>query len=113
MISSSLELKDFIVHCLEEKKAENVVVLDLGDKTPLAKYMIFASGRSIKNISAIAEYIAFELKHKASFKANIESLHNSGWVLIDAGDIIVHVFDPDSRQIFRLEDMWSNSASRE
>lgn len=101
------QLKDFITQCLGEKKAENIVLLDLGEKNQLAKYMIVASGRSIKNIGAIAGYIALELKTKYGISTTIEGLGNSEWVLLDAGDIIVHIFYPEMRSHLRLEEKWS------
>lgn len=112
MTENIAQLKDFIIHCLEEKKAENVIAIDLGEKAQLAKYMIFASGRSTKNISAIAEFIADELKHKANRKSSIEGLGKSEWVLLDIGDIIVHIFHPEARAQFKLEEKWDiNKAS--
>lgn len=106
MISTTNELKDLIVKSLEEKKAENIIVLPLSDQIPLAKYMIFASGRSVKNIKAIAEYVSLELKHKTSWPAQIEGFGNADWVLLDAGDIIVHIFHPEARERFKLEELW-------
>jgi ribosome-associated protein len=106
MINTADELKDLIVKSLEDKKAENITVLPLSDKIPLAKYMIFASGRSIKNIGAIAEYVALELKHKTNWPAHVEGLGNSDWILLDAGDIIVHIFHPEARERFKLEELW-------
>jgi ribosome-associated protein len=111
MINISNELKDLIVKSLEEKKAENIIVLPLSDQIPLAKYMIFASGRSVKNIRAIAEYVALELKHKTSWPAQIEGLGNSDWVLLDAGDVIVHIFHPEARDRFKLEELWGKRAN--
>ena len=106
MINTTDTLKDLIVESLENKKADNITVLPLSDKIPLAKYMIFASGRSIKNIGAIAEYVALELKHKANWSAQIEGLSNSEWILLDAGDVIVHIFHPEARERFKLEELW-------
>lgn len=107
MIKNTEQLKNFVVLCLEEKKAKDIVVLDLEKKTLLAKYMIFASGSSTKNIASIAEYIGLELKHKANLKTSIEGLGQSNWVLIDIGDVIVHIFQPETRDHFRIEDMWN------
>ena len=101
------QVKDFITQCLHEKKAEDVVLLDLGAKNQLAKYMIVASGRSIKNIGAIAEYIALELKNKYRISTTIEGVGKSEWVLLDAGDIIVHIFYPEMRTHLKLEEKWS------
>lgn len=109
MINTVDELKGLIVKSLEDKKAENIIVLPLSDKIPLAKYMIFASGRSIKNIGAIAEYVALELKHKANWPTHIEGLGNSDWILLDAGDVIIHIFHPEARERFKLEELWGKN----
>ncbi len=104
--NSTEQLKDFIIMCLEEKKAENISVVNLENKTSIAKIMIFASGRSSKNVSAIADYVAHELKHKTDIKVRIEGLNVSEWVLIDIGDIIIHVFHPEARNYYKVEDKW-------
>ena len=100
------QLKKLIIKGLEEKKAENIVTLSLSDNIPLAKYMIFASGRSVKNVKAIAEHIALQLKTKSNCTVQIEGLANSDWVLIDVGDIIIHIFHPQTRERFKLEELW-------
>jgi len=107
MIDTPKELKDFIVKILEDRNAQNITVLKLGNEVPLATYMIFASGRSIKNIAAIAEHIVYELKHNAQWPAPAERLKNSDWILLDAGDVIVHIFHPESSGKFKLEDLWN------
>jgi ribosome-associated protein len=108
MIENAEELRDFISKCLEEKKAQNIIVMPIENSVPIARYMIFATGRSTKNISAMAEYIALELKHKAQLAANLEGLKNSSWVLLDAGDVIVHIFDEEERERFKLEELWKS-----
>jgi ribosome-associated protein len=106
MNNNSENIKDFILKCLEEKKAENVSCISLKGAVPIADYMIFASGRSIKNIRAIAEYTAFELKHELKWNASIEGLTGSDWILLDAGDVIVHLFHPEAREKFKVEELW-------
>ena len=106
MITSSDELKDFIINALEDKKAENIAVMDIASKISLAKYMIFATGRSTKNISAIADFIGTEIKHNSNIKTTIEGLGGSEWVLLDAGDVIVHLFHPEAREHYKLEELW-------
>ena len=107
MLENIEQLKEFIVKCLEEKKAEDILVLDVRQKTTLAEYVILANGRSTKNVGAIAEYLALELKHKANINSNIEGLDKSEWVLIDVGSILVNIFYPEVREQFRLEEMWN------
>ena len=107
MIKTTEELKDFILKCLDDKKADDITVLDLEKKTDFAKYMIFASGRSTKNVGAIADYVSLEVKHNTDLKVNIEGMGSSEWVLLDAGDVIVHIFYPETRAHFKLEEMWN------
>ena len=106
MIENTEQLKDFITKCLEDKQADNVVVLDISEKTNLAKYMIFASGRSTKNVASIAEYIGLELKHNSSLETIIEGSGQAEWVLLDAGEVILHIFYPETRAHLKLEEMW-------
>jgi len=104
---SKEKLKDFILKCLEEKNAVNISCIKIEDQTPLAEYMIFASGRSAKNIQAIAEFTAIELKRELKWKADVEGLKSSDWVLLDAGDVIVHLFHPETRERLKLEELWN------
>lgn len=106
MKKESEELKLFILECLNEKKADNIEVIDLSGKNKIADYIIFANGRSTKNVGAIAEYVALELKNKAGVNTNIEGLVKSEWVLIDAGTILVNIFYPEARTYFKLEEIW-------
>ena len=106
MITNPKELKDFIIKILEDKNAQNISVLKLEQEVPLATYMIFASGGSVKNISAIAEHIVYELKHDAQWPVLAEGVNNSDWVLLDAGDVIIHIFHPEAREKFKLEELW-------
>lgn len=107
MIKNTNELKDFIVNCLDEKKAENITVLDLGDNVSIAKYMIIASGRSSRNVAAIGDYLSFEVKENTRINVGLEGLTNAEWVLVDCGDIIVHLFHPEAREKFKLEELWN------
>lgn len=109
MIEDTDSLKDFIIHCLDEKKASNITCIDLGVSSPLARYMIIASGTSTKNIAAMADFVSLELKHKTILPVTIEGLGvKSEWVLLDVGDVIVHLFHPEARSHFRLEELWKN-----
>ena len=106
MIKTIKELKDFIIKALEDKKAENISVIDLGDHVPLAKYIIIASGRSTRNVAAIGDFVSLEVKNNSNINVGIEGLGNAEWVLVDCGDIIVHIFHPEARNRFQLEDLW-------
>lgn len=106
MDTNKEEIKDFILKLLEEKNAENIITLPINSEVSIADYMIFASGRSVKNISAIAEHIALELKHTLKWNAGVEGLKGSDWILLDAGDVIVHLFHPEAREKFKIEELW-------
>lgn len=103
---SKEELKDFILKCLEEKNAINISCIKIENETPLAEYMMFASGRSVRNIKAIAEFTATQLKKELKWKADVEGLKGSDWILLDAGDVIVHLFHPEAREKLKLEELW-------
>lgn len=92
---------------LREDKAEDVTVIDLAGKTTLADFMIIASGRSRRHVTAIAEHLAARLKRHGMGAIGIEGLAQADWVLIDAGDVIVHIFRPEVRSFYNLEKMWA------
>ncbi len=102
------EIKDFIIKNLEAKKAEDISCIDLQGKVPLADHMIFASGRSSKNIKAIAEFVALELKHTLKWNAYVEGMQGSDWIVLDAGSVVVHLFHPEARENFKLEELWQD-----
>lgn len=92
---------------LDGDKAENIVAIDLIGKTPMADFMVVASGRSNRHVTAIAEHLAEELK-KHGISGRAEGLPQGDWVLVDAMDIIVHVFRPEVRAFYDLEKMWGD-----
>nr|WP_324617427.1 ribosome silencing factor [Microvirga alba] len=92
--------------CIEDMKAENTVVIDLAGKTSLADTMIVTSGRSNRHVGAIADRVIQDLKDKGFGNARVEGLPACDWVLIDAGDVLVHVFRPEVRGFYNLEKMW-------
>jgi ribosome-associated protein len=91
---------------LEDMKAENTVEIDLTGKTSLADTMIVTSGRSHRHVGAIADRIIQDLKDKGFGNARVEGLPACDWVLIDAGDVLIHVFRPEVRGFYNLEKMW-------
>jgi ribosome-associated protein len=96
-----------VVHILDEAKAENIVTIDLAGKSQLGDYMVIASGRSDRHVGAIGDQVQRKLKEFGVGRIRIEGLETCDWVLIDAGDIIVHVFRPEVREFYKLEKMWS------
>ena len=92
---------------LDEAKAEKVVVIDIERKSSIGDYMVIASGRSDRHVGAIAEQLQRKLKDEGYGRVRIEGRPQCDWVLIDVGDIIVHVFRPEVREFYNLEKMWS------
>lgn len=101
------ELKALILNTFEDAKAEDTVVVDLQGKSSLADAMVIASGRSDRHVSAIAERLLSALKDAGYGKARVEGQQTADWILVDAGDIIVHIFRPEVRSFYNLEKMWS------
>jgi ribosome-associated protein len=99
-------LKD-IVHWLDEAKAENVVTIDLAGKSSIGDFMVVATGRSDRHVGAIADQLQRKLKEGGQGRVRVEGLEACDWVLIDTGDIIVHVFRAEVREFYNLEKMWS------
>ena len=104
-------LEDVILASLEDDKAENIVVIDLGGKSSIADTMIVASGRSARHVSALAEHVTRKLKEKGFGRAEIEGKESADWVLIDAGDVVVHLFRPEVRDFYQLERIWTGETS--
>ena len=101
------ELETVILDSLEDDKAEDVVAIDLRGKSSVTDIMIVASGRSARHVNALADHLVRKLKEHGSGKARIEGLQTCDWVLIDVGDIIVHLFRPEVRSFYNLEKMWA------
>jgi ribosome-associated protein len=92
---------------LDDAKAENVVPIDIRGKSSIGDYMVIATGRSDRHVGAIAEQLQAKLRDAGHGRVRIEGRPQCDWVLIDAGDIIVHVFRPEVREFYNLEKMWS------
>ena len=97
---------------LDDAKAENVVVIDIKGKSSIGDYMLVASGRSDRHVGAIAEQLQQQLKDGGYGRARIEGRPQCDWVVVDMGDIIVHVFRPEVREFYGLEKMWSGTAAK-
>lgn len=96
-----------ILSLLDEAKAEDVVQIELAGKSSVADYMVIASGRSDRHVGSIADQIGKRLKEIKYSTVRIEGQPANDWVLIDVGDIIVHVFRPEVREFYNLEKMWT------
>ncbi|MEM9668116.1 MAG: ribosome silencing factor [Pseudomonadota bacterium] len=100
-----------IIETLEDDKAEELTVIDLEGKSSIADHMIIASGRSQRHVSAIADHLTRRLKGDGLGRIRVEGLPNADWVLIDTGDIVVHLFRPEVRSFYNLERIWGDDAS--
>jgi ribosome-associated protein len=98
---------NLILSRLDDMKAEETVTIDLRGKSAFSDYMIVTSGRANRHVGAIAENVAKSLKENGIKKLHIEGLPNCDWVLIDSGDVIVHVFRPEVREFYNLERLWT------
>tara|TARA_R110000824_G_scaffold118960_9_gene271723 strand:+ start:26610 stop:27233 length:624 start_codon:yes stop_codon:yes gene_type:complete len=96
-----------VTKCLDDDKVEDIVAIDLSGKTPMADYMVVASGRSTRHVASSADHLMRRLKENGYGLARVEGLPQGDWVLIDAGDIVIHIFRPEVREFYRLEKMWA------
>lgn len=95
-----------ILTSLDDDKAENVVSIDLRGRSEMADHMVIASGRSSRQVTAIADKLTERLKSAFGRPVRLEGKDQGDWVLIDAGDVVVHVFRPEVRDFYQLEKMW-------
>ena len=95
---------------LEDDKAENIVTIDLNGKTDIADAMVVASGRSQRHVGAVADQVMRRLKVAGLATVKVEGASACDWVLIDAEDVIVHIFRPEVREFYNLERVWSEAA---
>jgi ribosome-associated protein len=95
-----------VLTSLDDSKAEEIVSIDLHGKTSIADTMIIATGRSNVHVAAIADRVIKAFKAGSAQAPRVEGLPSGDWVLIDAGDVIVHIFRPEVRQFYNLEKMW-------
>jgi len=102
-----------ITTSLNDDKAENILTIPLDGKSAMADYMVVASGASSRQVTAMAEHIEFKLKQKKVDILGLEGMRQADWVLIDANDIIVHIFRPEVREFYGLERMWMGDISAE
>jgi len=106
-------LMNVILSSLEDSKAEDVVTIPLEPGAALADAMIIASGRSNRHVAAIADHLLRALKTSGVKGMAVEGLDNADWVLVDTGDVIVHIFRPEVREFYNLEKLWSPHAPKQ
>lgn len=107
------QILELIITSLDSDKAENIITIPLEGKSAMADYMVIASGTSSRQVAAMAEHVEFKLKQSKVDVLGLEGLRQADWVLIDANDVIVHLFRPEVRDFYGLERMWSNEGSEE
>jgi ribosome-associated protein len=99
------EILRLVLHRLDDMKAEDTLTINLKDKSSVGDYMVVSSGRSHRHVGSVADRVVEDL-HKVGVRARVEGMPHCDWVLIDAGDVIVHVFRPEVRDFYNLEKMW-------
>jgi ribosome-associated protein len=108
---SSDDLLQVVIGSLEDDKAEDIVTIDLRGRSEMGDFMVIASGRSTRQVAAISEKLADRLKQEHGVLSKMEGKETADWVLIDTGDVIVHVFRPEVRDFYQLEKMWLPSSA--
>ena len=100
------KMLDIVLHSLDDAKAEDTVAIDIAGKSSLADHMVVTSGRSNRHVSAVADQVVKALRDNGFGKPRIEGLPHADWVLVDGGDVIVHIFRPEVREFYNIEKMW-------
>ena len=100
-------VSDFVISILDENSAQDVIEIDIQGKSSVADYMLVASGRSNRHVSALSDYVLRGLKEQGFKSLGIEGRDTGDWVLIDIGDVILHIFRPEVRLFYNLEKIWS------
>lgn len=101
------DLLKAVISSLDDNKAEEITSIDLAGKTGIADYMVIASGRSQRQVAALTDYVVKDLKTRGLKGIVVQGLEQADWVLIDAGDVIVHIFRPEVRSFYNLDKMWA------
>ena len=107
------ELKQIVVKTLDTNKAQDIVSIDLKDKSSMADYMIIARGTSSRHIQSLSEQVLEKLKDNGLNDSKIEGKDSNEWKLVDGIDLIVHIFHPEKRKFYELEKMWSELIPKE
>ena len=107
------DLKQIIIHTLDNNKAQDIVSIDLKDKSSMADYMIIASGTSSRHIQSLSEQVLEKLKNNGVKESKIEGKESGEWKLVDGIDLIVHIFHPEKRKFYELEKIWSELIPKE
>ena len=107
------DLKTIIIKTLDINKAQDIISIDLKDKSSMADYMIIASGTSSRHIQSLSEQVLEKLKDNGINNSKIEGKESNEWKLVDGIDLIIHIFHPDKRKFYELEKIWSELIPKE
>ena len=107
------DLKSVVINTLDLNKAQDIVTIDLKDKSSMADYMIIASGTSSRHIQSLSEQVLEKLKDNGIKNSKIEGKESNEWKLVDGIDLIVHIFHPEKRKFYDLEKMWSEPIAKD
>jgi len=107
------DLKEIIINTLDLNKAQDIVTIDLKEKSSMADYMIIASGTSSRHIQSLSEQVLEKLKNNGVKDPKIEGKESGEWKLVDGIDLIVHIFHPEKRKFYELEKIWSELIPKE
>ncbi|MDA9696521.1 ribosome silencing factor [Candidatus Pelagibacter sp.] len=107
------DLKEIVINTLDINKAQDIVTIDLKDKSSMADYMIIASGTSSRHIQSLSEQVLEKLKNNGVKDSKIEGTESGEWKLVDGIDLIVHIFHPEKRKFYELEKIWSELIPKE
>ena len=110
---ANIDIKNNIEKILDDNKAQNITFIDLKNKSFIADYMVIASGTSSRHLQALSEILVTQLKRLGIDNCRIEGKDSNDWKLVDAQDIIVHIFHPEKREFYDLEKMWSEETPKE
>lgn len=106
-VAAEPHMIDLVLKSLDDAKAEQTVAIDITGKSSLTDHMVVTSGRSNRHVSAVADQLVTALRDAGFGKPRIEGLPHADWVLVDAGDVIVHIFRPEVREFYNIEKMWA------
>jgi len=107
------DLKKIVINTLDTNKAQNIISIDLKDKSSMADFMIIASGTSSRHIQSLSEQVLEKLRDNGVQNPKIEGKESNEWKLVDGIDLIVHIFHPEKRKFYELEKMWSELIPKE
>ena len=110
---TEISLIDLVHSVLDDAKAEDMVSIDIREKSSLADHMVVASGRSNRHVGAIADQLSRAMRENGHGKPKMEGVTQCDWVLVDAGDVVIHLFRPEVREFYNIEKMWSAEFSPE